>query len=229
MRKARPASKKLSTGRRAPRKPATRKPGARRPSALKNPAPAAPKARRKHASPSRKGRKPANSRTRPRRRNSEATAAGMYEQFHQMPPKKIREVVIADEYPAELADLGRLTMLGIVIAGDSDPTPFEAVGNIRVMCTADGGQLYFIGGDQSTDLDALGLDYQLPKDHVYIGEAELIVYTTRKGFHDFELTDYHHELGEDGGEPPQVHYDTINRRLYLTGGTYQVRREGIVN
>jgi hypothetical protein len=68
----------------------------------------------------------------------------------------------------------------------------------------------------------------LPKDHVEIGPCVEICYHTKKGFHQFEPIDYYHKFGKPGGVAPVLNYDVLNRRPYLSGGTYHVKPEGIV-
>jgi len=167
-----------------------------------------------------------------RRRNSEATeaaaATALTEEFHGRPVRSTREVAERYETPTQLADLGRLVML-LVWLDEDHPAELRFGGNVRVACTGDGGSLYFVGGDQRLDLAKLGRDGYLPKDSVRIGEVETIVYFTSKEFHDFDPVEYQHEFGEEGGELPVLAYDSRNKKLYLVGGSYTVRREGIVN
>jgi hypothetical protein len=164
-----------------------------------------------------------------RRRNADtaAAAAALSEKFHGRPVRKVREIVEAYEETTDLAELGRLVELQILEG--SHVRPLEFRGDVRVGCTPDGGQIYFEGGDQEIDLEALGLKRWLPKDHVTLGPVARIAYFTSKAFHDFEPSTYEHEFGEERGVMPLLHYDVRNRKLYLTGGSYQVRPEGIVN
>ena len=99
---------------------------------------------------------------------------------------------------------------------------------MRLACTPNGGQLYFVGGDQSIDLAALRIDAE-GKDHADVGEVLLVSYLTKKGFHNFEPIEYGHNFGEDGGILPTLHYDTRNKLLYLSGGSYVVTDAGIEN
>jgi hypothetical protein len=157
-----------------------------------------------------------------------AAAAELSEQFHGRPPRRVRE----HEEPAEqrlvLADLGALRE--IEIETDDGARALLTFGRgVRLASSPDGGQLYLVGDGQQIDLEALGLAAQLPKDHISVGEAVSITYHTSKAFHDFDPSDYQHEFGEEGGTRPRVNYDTTNKRLYLSGGSYQVKPEGIVN
>lgn len=176
---------------------------------------------------SRSGRNPKRGRKNPD--GSEAAAAAdLFESFHGKPATRTREVAEPREAPTDLADLGRLIQL-VVWLDEDNAAELNFSGNIRTASTGDGGSLYFVGGVQRLDLEALDRAAGLPKDHVVIGPVQSIVYHTTKDFHDFEPVDYIHDFGEETGVLPILNYDTRNERLYLTGGEYQVRREGIVN
>lgn len=164
-----------------------------------------------------------------RRKNSDtaAAAARLSEEFHGRPVRKVREIVETVEEPTNLADLGRLVELQLLEGRHVRPLAFRR--GVRVSCTPDGGQIYFVDGDQEIDLAALGLQRWLPKDHVTLGPVAKIAYFTSKAFHNFEPSTYEHQFGEERGLMPLLHYDVRNRKLYLTGGSYQVRPEGITN
>lgn len=171
--------------------------------------------------------KPQSKRAR-KRNGEEAAAAALTEAFHGRPVRKVRDVAELYHERLELADLGRLLELRVLVDDDYERT-LQFSGNVRLCASGDGGQLYFVAGDQALDLPKLGLAKYLPKDHVTVGPAAAIAYHTSKAFHDFEPTDYEHEFGEDGGELPVLCYDVQSQKLYLTGGSYRVRPEGIVN
>jgi hypothetical protein len=164
---------------------------------------------------------------RKKNQDTAAAAAALSEQFHGRPVRKVREIVETFDEPIDLADLGRLVELQVLDGRHVRPMEFRA--GVRVGCTPDGGQIYFVGGDQEISLEALGLAKWLPKDHVTIGPVAKIAYHTSKVFHDFEPSDYEHDFGEERGLLPLLHYDVRNKKLYLTGGSYQVRPEGITN
>jgi hypothetical protein len=172
---------------------------------------------------------PACRRARRRGRNpeadDEAAVIELTEQFHGRPVERVTEIEETVKSRATLADLGKLLQL-VVWLDEDTPVDLDFSGNVRVGCTGDGRQIYFVGGDQRLNLAALGFE---TRDHVRIGEVGWITYHTSKDFHAFEPTDYVHEFGEEGGEMPTLNYDALNDRLYLTGGSYEVRREGIVN
>jgi hypothetical protein len=99
-------------------------------------------------------------------------------------------------------------------------------GPTRLCSNEAGTQLLFIGGDQSLDLNGLGITgSEAEKELVYIGHVTHITYHTRKQFGKKpEEFDYVHRMGEDGGKEPILNYDRINKRLLLSGGTYKIER-----
>ena len=165
-----------------------------------------------------------------RKQNPDAGLSEVLDQFEQVHGRAARQVREKDEVfqvRTDFAKLGRLLDMQVWI---DEVTPISiSPRGVDVVSSGDGGSLYFKGGDQEIPLEPLGLAEYLPKDHVRIGDVETIAYHTAKGFHDFEPRDYTHEFGEEGGELPALNYDTVNKLLYLSGGSYKVRPEGIVN
>lgn len=164
-----------------------------------------------------------------KRRNPDGpleAAAQLSEQFHGKPADRVRVIEESEaEYPA-VAELGRLVELHIETDSGKFRLPFLTAG-VRVCATPDGRNIVFVGGDQEIDLRSLGIESD--KDQLPIGECVGIVYATKKSFHDFAQTDYVHSFGEESGVTPMLGYSQINKRLYLEGGAYQVRPEGIVD
>lgn len=165
-------------------------------------------------------------------------AAALSEQFHGRPARKVEDVLELRQEREALAKLGRLLGFSIWVDEDdcrvlgwvdNDQAPTEAMRGVSVAASPDGGQLYFVGGDQKLDLVKLGLAGGLPKDYVAIGPVQTIAYHTSKDFHDFEPVNYVHDFGEENGEMPILIYDTLNNRFALAGGSYKVERPGIVN
>jgi len=171
--------------------------------------------------------KPKRARNNP---DKEEKAAGkLSAKFHGRKPRKITDITTERVERYALAELGRLIELAVILpSGRSVLLEFTGR-RPRVASSPEGGQLYFEGGDQALDLQKLGLSKQLPKDHLEIGAVHKIVYHTSKKFHDFEPGDYVHEFAEEGGQLPTLAYDALNKRLFLIGGTYQTRPEGIRN
>lgn len=237
---------KAKTKRQAAAKP-TRKPLKRKQHAAKGKADKAPtaKAKRKQqpkarkANPrkaangsNRKGRRPGPVKVTNRKRknpDAEAAAIALYEEFHGKAPDKATKHRREIEYRDQLAELGKLKRLDIItVAGSAHQLDFS--GPVMVCSEPYGHQLYIIGGNQAVPLDSLDLGgSDLAKDSIFLGACPFICYDTVKGFHNFELTQYGHEFAEEGGEYPMLHYDNINRLLFFTGGSYQVRPEGIVD
>lgn len=163
-----------------------------------------------------------------RRRNSEdagaADAQKLYRDFHQKKATGHRDVKIPVAVPVHLAQLGQLRELHV----DAPKGHFIlAPRGVTLTSTPDGKQMYFVGGDQVPPLSKLGVDGS--KVHVCLGTLKKIVYLTRKGFHNFEPVEYVHRMGEEGGVPPELNYDTQSKLLYLVGGTYRVKPAGITN
>jgi len=156
------------------------------------------------------------------------SAAQLWRQFHGSEPHGTTTTTERRVEPATLADLGRLVELTVrVRPGETALLRFGP--SVRLAATPDGGQLYVLGGDQRLDLRKLGLADTLPKDHVLVGDVLTVTYATEKRYDGSEPTDYIHRFGEDGGERPVLAYDTRSKRLYLVGGTYKVRKEGVTN
>lgn len=160
------------------------------------------------------------------RRPNQASAAALSEQFHGRPVEQVTAVAETVTERRELAELGRLVELVVARDGKAWSLKFEN-SDVRLASTPEGTQLYLVGGDQQVDLAALGL--RPDRDHIVLGELLAVVYHTSKAFHDFEPTDYEHRFGEDSGIRPLLCYDVLNRALYIVGGNYRVRPEGIVD
>lgn len=158
--------------------------------------------------------------------DSEAGAAEMFETFHGRPAEKVTEFEVPKNERLNLAECGKLRYLNVI----SPAGPFKLHPRGVLVCTSpEGGQLYFVGGDQELDLEALGLADALPKDLLDIGPCFEIEYHTTKDFHNFDPIDYFHHFGEESGVLPTLGYDNLNGMFYLSGGNYQVKREGIVD
>jgi hypothetical protein len=165
-----------------------------------------------------------------RRRNQEdmSGAEAMFETFHQKAPGQILTYEGFMQARSEFAELGQLRALRFYLDSANPSLPLTRFGSdCLVVATADGSNIYFVGGDQSVDLAALGIASD--KDIVELGPCNYIEYLTVKGFHDFEPIRYHHEFGEEDKILPTLAYDQLNQTLFLESGNYRVKREGIVN
>lgn len=153
-------------------------------------------------------------------------AAAMYEQFHGREAERIIEHDEQHAYRSELAELGNLLELKFKIPGGH--VLLDDFGkSCQVACTPDGLNIYFVGGRQTVNLDQIEIESD--KDYVELGECTLIRYFTKKGFHNFDPINYWHRFGEEDGIKPMLAYDAQNEKLFLIGGNYQARPEGIVN
>lgn len=161
------------------------------------------------------------------RRNPPQGAKAMFEKFHGRPSTKAVTHQVARHHHEHLAHLGKLIEL-VVILPDDQLVKLEPKG-VHLASSEDGGQLYFVGGDQKLNLTRLGLGETLPKDHVVVGPVQSVAYQTEKKFDGFKPLIYEHEFGEDGGELPTLCYDVRSQLMYLAGGSYQNLKPGIVN
>jgi hypothetical protein len=156
-------------------------------------------------------------------------AARMFAKFHGKEPGRVSTYQQLRVTPGVLADCGRLVELVFKRPGYAREVyafPESGDRQVHVATTGDGGQLYFVGGDQ--ELDLRGGGFTLPKDQLSLGECVSIAYHTSKDFHNFKPSDYEHKFGDEGGRKPEGGYDVHSKRLYLIGGDYRVKREGIV-
>jgi hypothetical protein len=154
----------------------------------------------------------------------------IFEEFHGMPSEE--EILAEEEIQVRenLSVLGRLVQLICECVADEQVYRINFGEDVMLCCSADGRQLYIVGGDQSLDLDAMGFPpEQQQKDKVFIGSAQQVTYRTRKHFDEFAEIDYVHDFGEDGGQLPAVVYDRLNLTIELAGGDYEIKPEGIVN
>lgn len=195
---------------------------------LKKLKPAAKKRANTKRKPARAAARGTKSKPRRRRRNSDIEEARSgFEQFHQKPSTRVIEVSQAYKYPDNYYELGKLKELRFDLDPNNKAFPLTHFGPCMVVSTADGSNIYLIGGNQKVDLSAL--DIASDKDFIELGPCTYISYHTQKGFHDFEPIDYFHHFGEDDGIFPNLTYDRLNETLFLVSGNYRVRPEGIVN
>jgi hypothetical protein len=229
-RKTKPRTKPAKKAKRKAPKPAKKKAsrknpkltGAKKAAFLKRMALGRKKAKRNGGSSAQK-----RTTSKKRRNSGEDEAAAMFETFHQKKPGHIVEYEELVRFPGNFAELGDLIELRVFLDDANRDFPFTRFGECKVVCTPDGSNIYFVGGDQAIDLEALELTTD--KDTIELGPCTYICYFTVKGFHDFAPTKYWHRFGEEDGVFPRLGYDRLNKRLYLIGGAYQVKREGIVN
>jgi hypothetical protein len=169
-----------------------------------------------------------------RKRNGEIEdAQKMFKKFHGRKSTTIEEVQHRQKDRKTMAGLGVLMFLRTDLTqewnGKGVGLTFSEDDKVIVSSDPAGNQIYFLGGNQDVTgiLPKRGVDRN--KDFIDMGECDCIIYTADKDFDNFEEKDYQHEFGEETGERPRLMFDRLNQQLYLIGGAYEVKREGIVN
>jgi hypothetical protein len=156
-------------------------------------------------------------------------AERLYETFHGREPREILAIQESSETRGEYTALGDLIELTMISpTGDTVLVSFKGDG-VRLASSPEGEQLYLIGGNQdlSSSLRMFGADEA--KDLIDLGEAKQIVYEAAKWQTDFTAQEWKHDFGEEGGVRPRGFYDQLKQRIFFAGGTYQVKRPGIVD
>lgn len=190
----------------------------------------------------------------PGKRSKRELARAVAEGWHGRKAKSEFTIVEVDKYPTDLAQLGILVELAIVVPDSDDAEvlpiaftetdyPDEQSENVLVCSTPDRKQLVFVGGDQEIDeievLEELQYDDDeietlVNRHKVVVGEVYSITYFADK----HHLTGpkaqkngvpYEHKFGEMGGVRPIMVYDTQSKKVELVGGSYEIRDEGIYN
>jgi hypothetical protein len=167
-----------------------------------------------------------------RRRNGEVEAAQqMFKKFHGRKSTTIKEIQQRQMDRSTMAGLGVLMFLRTDLTqewnGKGVGLTFSEDDKVIVASDPAGNQIYFLGGNQ--DVTGILPKGVAQKDFIDLGECDVIIYTADKDFDNFEEKDYQHEFGEETGERPRLMFDRLNQQLYLIGGAYEVKREGIVN
>ena len=178
-----------------------------------------------------------------RRKNSAESydgAIAVAEGFHGRASKEEIDIAETLHYDKDVAQLGLLCELEILMGDDDEVTPIsfpyeDEKDPVRLCGTSDRRQLLLIGGDQDLNecLLELGVEEDdLEKRSLVIGDIFSISYYSDKhhlaGGGGQELgVEYQHEFGEEGGELPQLVYHPKGKRMEISGGSYEIRDEGI--
>jgi hypothetical protein len=157
------------------------------------------------------------------RRNNPDSEGEMVESFHGRKPEGEVEVTEVEKFNSRLAVIGDLVEL--VVKGHKEVVRiFFPKDRPRLCCDGQGKNLEIVGGDQS-------LEVEPDKNLVPIGFCHKIVYETDKHHLDDsngEVAQYEHEFSEESrGPQPMLVYDARNRKMFLVGGSYEVKAEGI--
>lgn len=174
--------------------------------------------------------------------STQARAAKLYEQFHGAPSNEVIEVIeaygatpaVVEKVkgmipPEDFAKLGDLVKLIIAQPGATRGDEIEFGANERpiLASNADADQLYIIAGNQNVTPLLKGL--RASDVLVDLGELVQVEYQTRKRMDKFQPVVYYHKLGEETGERPRLLFDRERKHLYIVGGNYKVKPEGITN
>jgi hypothetical protein len=169
------------------------------------------------------------------KRNPDEASAELYEEFHGKPSEQLTEYVYEEHEHDSLAQLGELISVTVLTTTGYEakidaPSIDGPVNDVVQLCSSeDRRQLYFVGGNQAIDVEALGFSDSDIKDLMVIGVLAQVEYCTKKKFHKFKPVDYYHELGEETGVQPILLYDPISQLMKVAGGAYEVKDVGIVN
>lgn len=169
------------------------------------------------------------------RRNPEPEAESLYETFHGTPSTEEVTVVSEVHEHENLASLGRLVELKVKTlsgyeltqqwTGEGEDVPYLA-------SSEDGRQLFIEGGDQSLNLKKIHMDgAKWLRDNMVIGHIHVLTYRTAKEHIDGgRIVDYFHKLSEESHLPrPLLLYDPRSRLMSIAGGSYEVKRPGIID
>jgi hypothetical protein len=166
----------------------------------------------------------------PNRMRDDYAGLGWCEQFVFVPPgfdETLDCEEISDLYNEEYQQTGDSKKSWAAVA-DEFGIPlrvYDVAGDeIRLASSADGKQLYLLGGKQSEFKSVLSeFDTDTSKDKVSLGLLLCLTYAAQKvQAGDTEERGYYHVFGEEGGVPPGAYYDNLNDRIMLYGGTYHL-------
>jgi hypothetical protein len=154
-----------------------------------------------------------------------AEAARLYEEFHGKKPDQVQDLIEREVARDTYSALGDLLELRFNKSGDKYKLDFQGC-RVKLASSAEGSQLYLIGGDQNCD--AL-LAKNGHKDFVSLGVIDAVTYVTRKGFDRFHESAYQHKFGEEGGEKPWGLYNTLSKKIFIVDGSYRIEAPGIID
>jgi hypothetical protein len=168
------------------------------------------------------------------RKNPAAAAAEVYEEFHGTPSTSVVEMTERVHFHEHLAELGRLELL-VVNGIDGYEHRISGFKGAKLCSNESKDQLFIRGGDQEIDL----ADYKLKPPHEVetLGQVTEIQYFTTKKHLGSEggTAIYFHKAGTTSsngrhkkvGYGPDLIYRVRDKALEFSGGTYEIRAEGI--
>jgi hypothetical protein len=180
------------------------------------------------------------------RANPEGGSADLYEEFHGVPSGETLEYIERQHYHEWLSAIGPLIELEVeneqgtrsmtLKAPDPMDSPAEDVVMVAFNERRNDGpikgadQAFFVGGDQSIDLDMLlnkfGMVEGDIKEKMVIGRIRKLTYRTKKTFEQDGQSeiDFYHEHGKEGarGVLPFLVYKPLNPSMEIVGGRYSI-------
>lgn len=158
-------------------------------------------------------------RSSPKRRNSEASAAELYEMFQGRAPQRDLRVEGDTSMPATAATLGLLIELKLENGQTLKFTRMDGV--YLAAAKVRGHDRLFIVGNYEAERPA-GITQP-----IHVSRVKSVTYETRKAhIGDGKTYQFEHTFGEEGGERPWLTIDPSGK-LHFTGGSYFLRREGV--
>ena len=160
------------------------------------------------------------------RKNGLKTAEDIYEKFHGRRRDVVLDIIEPMHFHKHLSGIGDLVGMQVLqLNGRAKVTLKFDAGSVLAQ-NEKRNQLFIRGGDQSVDLKDFGITGPRHESEV-LGLVIWISYYTRKD----------HLAPKDGGEAvykhrfgrrkPTLIYDTVNKKMELAGGGYDIPDEGI--
>jgi len=177
-------------------------------------------------------------------RNPADLATDAYEKFQGHPPEHV-DIFLTREHEHEYtAQVGELIEMVIVPEGQRKGVRLHGFDGTRLTMNEKLGdpdryydQLFLVGGDQSVDVRAFGIEH--PHEKETLGKVTEITYYTTKTHldpRDGGEADYNHRFAEETAgknaklrilKSPMAGYDMLNQTISIWGGVYSLEAEGI--
>jgi len=154
--------------------------------------------------------------------NPAAEAAEASTEFHGRGPDELVPVKQTVHFHKHLAGAGKLEKLTVKSRGFI--VTLKGFKGALLAFNEQKTQLFIEGGDQSVDLKAFGV--KVPHEVQTLGELVAIEYFTTKDHlgSDGGTATYHHRFHKPY---PVLIYHSIDNRLSISGGSYDIKAEGI--
>lgn len=178
-----------------------------------------------------------NARRREAKRNPADAAMAVSEEFHGRPVKAMIPVQQKRHYHKYLAELGELRKLVIMSRDGKHRVTLSKFDGAMLAANEDKNQLFIVGGDQSVTLSDFGI--RNPHETETLGEVVKIEYFTDKEHlgseggtaiytHKFRTTnDNGRHATVRMARNPDLIYHLRDEHLEFSGGSYEIKAEGI--